>query len=380
MTFLNSPNERIEKLLSSPPWLLQGDSELKRYLSEIRYEANTKVQTFNWKMKANQNRLGNRLQRKVRIGDEVLRKFVRPEGITVQEVLREHSDPTILGRVEAAYEMAWQKEKLLYVDGYIKFLVSLAEYYLERPVRNPTSRLDGWLTKAFRSNSQKKAAEYYIKAARIATEVSMIYFPRLNSPEEAERYLKLALDLEEKAIELGFIPKYHSITLNNLGTHYYETNRPEEALRVLTRALKYANTPDEKGLVLHNLALTYADLGMKKEAVESMVKSICIHYATQHDFGDVSLYDEEINRIIEMTGDRDTDIYALKIALDFIGGNLSATEAIAYLKRIDTSEWPFSKALLHALTGREVFLPGSVSECKKLLDDVAKAKNTQQDT
>ena len=113
---------------------------------------------------------------------------------------------------------------------------------------------------------------------------------------------------------------------------------------------------------------------MKREAVKSMVKSICIHYATQHDFGDVSLYDEEINRIIEMTEDLDTDIYALKIALDFIGGNLNATEAIAYLKRIDTSKWPLSKALLHALTDGEVFLPDSVSECKKLLEDIVERK------
>lgn len=57
---------------------------------------------------------------------------------------------------------------------------------------------------------------------------------------------------------------------------------------MLKKALKYAETPDEKGLVLHNLALTYADLKMKREAVDCMVKAICIHYLTQHDFSAIN--------------------------------------------------------------------------------------------
>ncbi|ASJ07388.1 hypothetical protein A3L08_08690 [Thermococcus pacificus] len=371
---LNPPNERIEKLLSQPPQSLQKDPEMEEYLSRIRYEINHETPSRLEKNRKDQPSFENKPMPKVWSRQNDLKKFVKPEGITAQEVLREYSDPDILRDIEKAYEIAWQKEKLLYGEGYIKFLVSMAEYYLEEHSMRLRSELARLLDEIFGSNTRKKAAEYYIKAARIATEISLIYFPKLNYPEEAEKYLKLAVDLEEKAIELGFTPEYHSITLNNLGTHYYETNRPREALRVLKKALKYASTPDEKGLILHNLALTYADLGMKTEAVESMVKSICIHYAAQHDFGDVSLYDDGINRIIEMTGDPNTDIQALRIALDFIGGNLNATEAVEYLQRINTSKWPLSKALLRALTDGDVSLPDSVSECKKLLENVTKAR------
>ena len=312
-------------------------------------------------------------------------KFVRPEGVTVEEVLAEMSEHWVIGGVfedflkalEDAYEEAWQREKLLYADGYIKLLTSIAEYYRKKHEEyneDDRKKLLNELMEVFGGfTNKKRAAEYYINAASVATSVSMIYFPQQNYPEEAERYLKLAVELEEKAIELGVAPRYYAIALNNLGTHYYETYRSEEALPLLKKALKYAETPKEKGLVLHNLALTYADLGMKKEAVNCMVRSICIHYSTQHEFGDVSLYEKDINRVIEMIGDAGTDIYALKIPLDLVGGNLSAEEAKKLLEQINRDEWPLTNALLSILNGEEPALSDEIAGCEKLLQDVAKA-------
>jgi len=209
--------------------------------------------------------------------NELVSKFVKPEGITVEEILTEilvksESFESFLDELEMAYEGAWQREKLLYADGYIKLLVSIAEYYKKKHESDSKDELKRLLDEIFGTYEdltyKKLAAEYYIKAASVATSVSLIYFPQQNCPEEAEEYLKQAVKLEEKAIELGVVPEYHAITLNNLGTHYYETYRSEKALPVLKKALKYAKTPDEKGLVLHNLALTYADLKMKREAVD----------------------------------------------------------------------------------------------------------------
>ncbi|WP_175059857.1 tetratricopeptide repeat protein [Thermococcus sp. 2319x1] len=320
---------------------------------------------------------------------ELVRKFVRPEGVTVEEVLTKmlerfvKSEPleSFLSELERAYDEAWQREKLLYADGYIKLLVSIAEYYKKKHESESRDELKMLLDEIFgtseSSTYKKLAAEYYINAANIATSVSLIYFPQQNCPEEAERYLKLAVELEEKAIKLGVVPEYHAITLNNLGTHYYETHRPKKALPVLKKALEYAKTPDEKGLVLHNLALTYADLGMKREAVDCMVKSICIHSSTQHDFGDASLYDDEINRIIEMTGDANTDIYALRVALDLVSGNLTAEEAKKLLEQIDRDEWPLTDALVSILNGEECILSDEVIECVKLLQDVAKVSGNE---
>jgi len=314
-----------------------------------------------------------------------LTKFVRPRGVTVEEVLAEMGEHLVIGGVfedflkalEDAYEEAWQREKLLYADGYIKLLTSIAEYYekkYEEYNEDEHKRLLNELMEVFDGFTYKKmAAEYYINAASVATSVSLIYFPQQNYPEEAERYLKLAVELEEKAIELDVVPRYYAIALNNLGTHYYETNRPKEALLALKKALEHAETPKEKGLVLHNLALTYADLGMKKKAVNCMVKSICIHYSTQHDFGDASLYDKDIDRVIGMTGDASTDIYALKVALDLVGGNLSAEEATKLLGQINCDEWPLTNALFSVLNGEEPILSDEIAGCEKLLQDVAKA-------
>lgn len=320
-----------------------------------------------------------------------LAKFVRPEGITVEEVLAEVGGQLVMGGVEDllreledAYEEAWQREKLLYADGYIKLLTSIAEYYKKKHEeynKDERKRALNELMEAFGGFTPKKrAAEYYINAASVATSASMIYFPQQNYPEEAERYLKLAVELEEKAIELGVTPRYYAIALNNLGTHYYETNRSEEALPVLKKALEYAETPKERGLVLHNLALAYADLGMKKEAVNCMVRSICIHYSTQHEFGDVSLYDKEINRISEMTGDASTDIFTLEVALDLVGGNLNAEEATKLLGQIDRDEWPLTNALLSIINGEEPALSEEIAGCEKLLQDVAKAVGNKNAT
>jgi len=354
---------------------------MEEYLHEIRYKRGANIHTSQQEQGGVREKLGNGSKIRIRSKYDLLEKFIKPEGITVREVLSSRPDPDALVDVEKAYERAWQREKLLYGDGYIKFLVSVAEYYIEKESEKASSDFQEFLNEIFGPNNLKKAAIYYVKAASIATSMSLLYFPRLNNPEEAERYLKLAVDLEEKAIKLGFTPEYHSITLSNLGTHYYETHRSREALKILKKALKYANTPDEKGLILHNLSLTYADLGMEKEAVESMVKSICIHYAVQHDFGDITLYDEDINRIIEMTGGLDTDVYALKIALDFIGGNLTKEEACWYLKGVSSEEWPLSRALQELLCKgihlQEVSL--TYGDCKPLLESVEKTKNLQGD-
>lgn len=77
-----------------------------------------------------------------------------------------------------------------------------------------------------------------------------------------------------------------------------------------------------------------------------MVTSICLHYSTQHEFDDISLYDDGITRIMEMTGDYYTDAYALRIALDFIEGNLKPEEAEKMVKQIDGREWPLARRLL----------------------------------
>lgn len=111
---------------------------------------------------------------------------------------------------------------------------------------------------------------------------------------------------------------------------------------------------------------------MKREAIDCMIKSICIHYSTQHDFGDASLYDDEIGRTIEITGDVNTDIYALKVALDLVSGNLSAEEVKKLLEQIDHDEWPLTDALLSILNGKGCILSSEIAECVKLLQDVAK--------
>jgi tetratricopeptide (TPR) repeat protein len=353
---LNPPNEWVRELLSLSPEFLEKSLDMEEYLRELKIEIH---------FQREQRRKEQRLRE--------IKKLVKPEGITVQEFLEKGFSESDLADLKKAYEEAWQQEKLLYADGYIKLLTSIAEYYGEKQGSESEDELTRLLHEIFgeADRDSELAAEHYIKAADVATSVSLIYFPQQNYPEEAERYLKLALELEEKAIELGVVPEYHSITLNNLGTHYYETNRPEEALPVLKRALEYAKTPEEKGLVLHNLALTYADLGMKKEAVSSMVKSICTHYSTQHELGDASLYDDAINRIIEMTGDSHTDVYALKIALDLIGGNLSVEEARGMLEGINREEWPLAGALLSMLNGKEYQTLTETQECEKLLQDVA---------
>ncbi|AHL23431.1 tetratricopeptide repeat protein [Thermococcus nautili] len=309
---------------------------------------------------------------------------LKPEGITVQEFLAEGFSEDSLKDLEKSYEEAWQREKLVYADGYIKLLVSIAEYYKRKRNNKHSDKLERLLEEMFgtlkRPTPQELAAEYYIKAAGVATSVSLIYFPRLDCPEEAERYLQLAVELEKKAIELGIVPEHHAITLNNLGTHYYETNRPEKALPVLKKALEYAKTPEKKGLILHNLALTYADLGMKQEAVDCMVKSICIHYSTKHDFGNVSLYDDAIERIIKMTKDPYTDIYALKVALELVSGNLNVEEAKEILKQIDEQKWPLAATLLTILNTKACCNASTPEECNRLIQDVASVVSIKTQT
>ncbi|NJE30099.1 tetratricopeptide repeat protein [Thermococcus sp. 18S1] len=339
---------------------------MKTYLERLRFEILYQRETDKQK----------ELDRKKNKHSRDVKKLVRPEGITVKEFFADGFAENSLEDLGNAYEEAWQREKLIYADGYIKLLISIAEYYEKKHRSDSSDDLKRLLDDVFgtfeRSNYKKLAARYYIKAASVANSVSLIYFPQQDYPEEAERYLQLAVEFEKKAMRLGVVPEYHSIALNNLGTHYYETNRPKKALPVLKKALEYAKTPDEEGLVLHNLALTYADLGMKKEAVDCMVKSTCIHYAMQHDFGDVSLYDKNIERIIKMTGDTNTDIYALKVALDLVSGNLNAKEAKKLLEQIDHDEWPLTDALLSILNGEECVLSSEIVKCTKLLQDVAK--------
>ncbi|MDK2870350.1 MAG: hypothetical protein PWP39_1585, partial [Pyrococcus sp.] len=105
--------------------------------------------------------------------------------------------------------------------------------------------------------------------------------------------------------------------------------------------------------------------------VSSIVKSICIHYSTQHELGDASLYDDAITRIIDMTGDSHTDIYALKVALDLIGGNLNVEEAREMLEQINREEWPLAGTLLSILSGEEYQGSTETQECEKLLQEVA---------
>ncbi|HIH72899.1 MAG TPA: hypothetical protein HA300_05990, partial [Thermococcaceae archaeon] len=93
--------------------------------------------------------------------------------------------------------------------------------------------------------------------------------------------------------------------------------------------------------------------------------------STQHELGDASLYDDAITRIIDMTGDSHTDIYALKVALDLIGGNLSIEEARDILEGINREEWPLADALFSILSGEEYQTPTEAQECEKLLQDVA---------
>ncbi|WP_048160004.1 tetratricopeptide repeat protein [Thermococcus barophilus] len=308
---------------------------------------------------------------------ELVKKFVKPEGITVEEFFAEGFSEKSLEDLEKAYEEAWEREKLLYADGYIKLLVSIAEYYEKRSKKGSKNEVEAFLDEYFGTSSKsptykKLVTKYYIKASNIATSVSLIYLSQQNNPEKAEKYLKLAVELGEKVMKLGVIPKDYSIILNILGTYYYETNRPEKALMVLKKALRYAMTPRETALTLYNLALTYAELGMNRKAIDFMVNAICIHYSTQHDFGDASLYDDDINRIIEMTGDANTDIYALKVALDLISGNLTAEEAKKLLEQIDRDEWPLTDALLSILNGEECMLSIDLVECITLLQDIAK--------
>lgn len=238
---LNPPNEWIRELLSLSPDFLSKSLDMESYLRRLKFDLLSQREADK------QEELNCKKGKPPRD----VRKPVRPEGITVQEFFAEGFSEESLEDLEKAYEEAWEREKLLYADGYIKLLVSIAEYYKKKHESDSEDKLKRLLDEIFgtpESHTYKKlAAEYYIKAASVATSVSLIYFPQQDCPEEAERYLKLAVELEEKAIELGVVPEYHAITLNNLGTHYYETYRPEEALPVLKKALEYAKSPDERG-------------------------------------------------------------------------------------------------------------------------------------
>ncbi|AEF96934.1 tetratricopeptide repeat protein [Methanotorris igneus] len=329
-----------------------------------------------FKFKKDRNKKNEKKERKKERKKIDLKQLVKPEGITVEEFFEKGFSEEDLDELINAYESAWEKEKTIYADGYLKLLISIAEYYEKEHEKFSSDEFLRKIYEIFENAKlpvyKKLAAKYYIRASDIATSVSLIYSPQQNYPEEAEKYLKMAVEFNEKAIKLGIVPKFHSITLNNLGTHYYEMNRSEEALPILKKALEYAKTPKEKGLIMHNLALTYADLGKKRDAVRCMIKSICIHYKTQHEFGHVTLYNEDIDRIIKMTGDVNTDIYALKVALDLVGGNLTVEEAKKFLDLIDRSEWPLTDALLSILSGEEYKVPEGLEECSTLLEDVVK--------
>ncbi|NJE79703.1 hypothetical protein E3E34_11470, partial [Thermococcus sp. GR4] len=125
--------------------------------------------------------------------------------------------------------------------------------------------------------SKQRAVKYYSEASRISTSVSMMYFPEQNCPDEAEKYLKKAIGLAEKIEALNGPTENHWVYFNNLGTHYYETYRPKEALSVLLNGLQYAKNDNARTVLFHNISLCYADLGDIKAAVEYLIRSICLH-------------------------------------------------------------------------------------------------------
>jgi len=358
---ISPPNESVRELLSKPPELLSKSPEMRKYVRNLEKSIT--------------------LQRPHKGGTprencpaEKIRNFVTPEGVEIREFLGAGFPESCINDLEKAYEKAWQLEKLVYADGYLRLLTSIAEYYAKKAEFYESVQGEEWLSVLekilrFPNPYRKLAAEYYIKAADVATSVSLIHFPYQERPGEAERYLKLAVELEERVMDLGMTPEYYSIVLNNLGTHYYETYRPEKALKFLKKALKYAKDPGEISLINHNLALTYADLGMKKKAVEHMVKSICIHYSTNHELGSLSSYDDDIRRISEMINDTNTDMYALKIALDMVGGNITPDMGVEFLRQIDRNRWPLTHALLSALENGKIDING-YPECTKLIQDI----------
>lgn len=326
-----------------------------------------------------------------------LSPLVRPEGVTVQEIMLEGRKPALsklIVELEDRYSEAWEKEPLVYADGYIKFLISLGDYYLQRykeatgddspeeaakPQRYLDS-FDAWLV-ALKEGSlfANKAINYYQQAAQVATQVAFIYFPQGDNPEEAEKYLKMAADLAEKMISLGESGENLWTYFSNLGTHYYETYRSGDALPVLEKALRYATSPDARIVVFHNLSLCHADLGNVSKAVEYLARSICLHYAINNEYSDVKYYNADIERVSSMVGDDFTDLLALRIALDFVGGGLTKDEACRYLKEIPKEKWPLSRTLQQLICGgvplQEV--PYRCEECKALLEDVERVINLQ---
>jgi len=318
---------------------------------------------------------------------ESIKNLATPEGITVKELKERVNLLSLLQAIKLVrgrYQELWKKEPLVYADAYISFLESVGDWYAERYRKQLAGEtedvkgkdmLEAWLI-ALEGDDYyiKKATGYYDDAAGIATSVAIIYFPEQNYPEEATRYFERAIELADKIESLAGPSEDHWIYFNNLGTHYYEMEKSEKAIPVLYRALKYAKNSEVRSPIYHNLALCYADIGNKELAIGYMVRSICLHHETQTRYSDVSLYDKDIERIVDMTDEPLSDAAAIKIALDLLGGNLTRSEACRQLSAIDREKWPLSRALWEVLcsgVAPEKALRGVPEECKSLILEVS---------
>lgn len=305
--------------------------------------------------------------------------LIRPEGVTVEELmsLTDRSNPLdrLISTVERRYSEAWEKEPLVYADGYIRFLRSAGDYYAN--VSQTPNPFAEWLREEVGikyPSPAEDALRYYRAAAHVATRVSFIYFPRGKDPDNAEKYLKIAVELAEKMISLGDSDDALWVYFNNLGIHYYETYQSEKALPPLEKALQYAQSADGRVAIFHNLALVNADLGNVDRAVEYMVRSICLHYDTLNEYGDISHYNKDIERLTSMIDDGFTDLLALWLSPDLIGGNFRRGEACEYLKEIPP-KWPLARAVRGLLCQGDSMESGQYpyGECEKLLKDLEKA-------
>ena len=131
-----------------------------------------------------------------------------------------------------------------------------------------------------------------------------------------------------------------AITLNNIGSIYYEMNLPGKALEYLrlsldTREGCHDSASTQFGQTLNNLGVIYTSLGMAKEAMEHFTRSLRVHQQL-HDMAGEALTRANLARFHQLRGPLSDAITHMRrvVELDLLIGSPDITRHQAKLAHL----------------------------------------------
>lgn len=225
-------------------------------------------------------------------GIDAFRRYVREIGFSdakVEEVLLE-----IYKEVKRKYAEDPKYEELL-----AAVCSEIGAFYLDLEYEGA----EKFLLEAFNLRNKLYGSERAFLLANTMNKLGILYTQK-GEYEKAEVMFEDACTILKELYEQNeeFEADY-AMALVNLGTLYYETFRPEEALKYFEEALNHIDVLPCKGAVVYfNMALAYEDLEEYDEALACLSMSLAAENIHRLGLVDVNGIYEAVDRIREKRG------------------------------------------------------------------------------